>query len=487
MVSGAALKSLREARPGRDVLRPALILIDDDPLIVDALAFLLAPLFDVHCASTRTQARTLLQALPAPPALALVDLGLPPKPHAPDEGFALITELLAFKRTMKILVLSGQNNRLNIQHALTLGAVDFLPKPCDGELLIARLQHQLMLLDAEQLGSQPGRHTAELLIGSSAGMTTLRALVEQFANSPFPVLIEGESGTGKELVAQCLHRESRRAQAPLLALNCAAFTPELLEAQLFGAARGAYTGADRARAGFFEEAGQGTLFLDEVGEMPLELQSRFLRVLENGEYYRLGETQARRAEARIVAATNRDLRDAVRRGEFRADLFHRLSVLTVGVPPLRSRGEDWRELLAHFQRQYAATVSPFNLSSDAEQLLAGYAFPGNVRELRNIVIRLGTRYPGATVGAAAMAQELETRLGAPAAHVDAAAADALRARLLGEGFRLDEELATLERQYVMLALALAHGNLTRAARLLGVNRTTLYGKLARLGLNPPQE
>ncbi len=318
-------------------------------------------------------------------------------------------------------------------------------------------------------------------------MTTLRALVEQFANSPFPVLIEGESGTGKELVAQCLHRESRRAQAPLLALNCAAFTPELLEAQLFGAARGAYTGADRARAGFFEEAGQGTLFLDEVGEMPLELQSRFLRVLENGEYYRLGETQARRAEARIVAATNRDLRDAVRRGEFRADLFHRLSVLTVGVPPLRSRGEDWRELLAHFQRQYAATVSPFNLSSDAEQLLAGYAFPGNVRELRNIVIRLGTRYPGATVGAAAMAQELETRLGAPAAHVDAAAADALRARLLGEGFRLDEELATLERQYVMLALALAHGNLTRAARLLGVNRTTLYGKLARLGLNPPQE
>lgn len=487
MASGAALSHLREAPPGRDALRPALILIDDDPLIVDSLSFLLATQFDVHCANSRAQARALLQALPAPPVLALVDLGLPPRPHAPDEGFALITELLAFNRSMKILVLSGQNNRLNIQHALTLGAVDFLPKPCDGDLLIARLKHQLMLLDAEQVEAQPGRHTAELLIGSSAGMATLRALVEQFANSPFPVLIEGESGGGKDLVAQCLHRESRRAHAPWLALNCAAFTPELLEAQLFGAARGAYTGADRVRTGFFEDVGNGTLFLDEVGEMPLELQTKFLRVLENGEYYRLGETQARRAEARIVAATNRDLRDAVRCGRFRADLFHRLSVLTVSVPPLRSRGDDWRELLAHFQRQYADTVSPFTLSPGAEQLLAGYAFPGNVRELRNIVIRLGTKYPGASVSAAAMAQELEAQLGPTSATVDLGTADALRARLLAEGFRLDDELTSIERQYVTLALDLAHGNLSRAARLLGVNRTTLYSKLARLGLNPPQE
>ena len=487
MTSGAALKHLREAQPGREPSRPSLILIDDDLLIVDSLTFLLAPAFDVHSASSRGQARALLQALPAPPALALVDLGLPPKPHAPDEGFALITELLAFNRAMKILVLSGQNNRLNIQHALTLGAVDFLPKPCDGELLLARLKHQLMLLDAEQSSERRGRHTEELLIGSSPGMTTLRALIEQFANSPFPVLVEGESGGGKELVAQCLHRESRRAGAPLLALNCAAFTPELLEAQLFGAARGAYTGADRARAGFFEEVGHGTLFLDEVGEMPLELQAKFLRVLENGEYYRLGETQARRAEARIVAATNRDLRDAVRRGQFRADLFHRLSVLTVSVPPLRSRGGDWRELLAHFQHQYADTVSPFSLSADADALLGAYAFPGNVRELRNIVIRLGTRYPGAEVTAAAMALELESQLGAPVARADGADMVALRGRLMTEGFRLDDELATVERQYVTLALDIAHGNLSRAARLLGVNRTTLYSKLARLGLNPPQE
>ncbi len=488
MTSGAALKHLREAQPGREPSRPSLILIDDDLLIVDALTFLLTPAFDVHSANSRSQARALLQALPAPPALALVDLGLPPKPHAPDEGFALITELLAFNRAMKILVLSGQSNRLNIQHALTLGAVDFLPKPCDGDLLLARLKHQLMLLDAEQNSERRGgRHTEALLIGSSPGMTTLRALIGRFANSPFPVLVEGESGGGKELVAQCLHHESRRTGALLLALNCAAFTPELLEAQLFGAARGAYTGADRARAGFFEEVSNGTLFLDEVGEMPLELQAKFLRVLENGEYYRLGETQARRAEARIVAASNRDLRDAVRRGQFRADLFHRLSVLTVSVPPLSSRGDDWRELLAHFQQQYADTVSPFSLSAEADALLGGYAFPGNVRELRNIVIRLGTRYPGAEVTAAAMALELEAQLGAPVATVDGADAAALRGRLVTDGFRLDDELATLERQYVTLALDIAHGNLSRAARLLGVNRTTLYSKLARLGLNPSQE
>ena len=487
MASGAALKHLREGPPSRDIARPSLILIDDDPLIVDSLSFLLGAQFDVQCASSRPQARQLLQALPVAPALALVDLGLPPKPHAPDEGFALITELLAFNRAMKILVLSGQNSRQNIQHALTLGAVDFLPKPCDGDLMLARLRHQLMLLDAEHASELPSKDTASVLIGSSAGMETLRALIRQFANSPFPVLVEGESGGGKELVAQCLHRESRRAAAPLLALNCAAFTPELLEAQLFGAARGAYTGADRARPGFFEEVGGGTLFLDEVGEMPLELQTKFLRVLENGEYYRVGETQARRADARIVAATNRDLREAVRRGQFRADLFHRLSVLTVSVPPLRSRGDDWRELLAHFQRQYADTVSPFSLSRDADALLAAYAFPGNVRELRNIVIRLGTKYPGAEVDATAMALELEPRLGAPATGIDTADAAAVRGRLLTEGFRLDDELATLERQYVTLALEIAHGNLSRAARLLGVNRTTLYSKLARLGLNPPQE
>jgi DNA-binding NtrC family response regulator len=466
--------------------RSTVMLVDDDPLIVDALRFALADEFELVTAESRAQARAVLQGLATPPALALVDLGLPPTPHAPAEGYALITELLAHRHAMKILVLSGQSERTNIQHALALGAVDFLPKPCDAELLRARLRHQLLLLDAEADSAAPNS-TAEGLIGTSAGMRTLRALITQFANSPFPVLIEGESGAGKELVAQCLHRESRRAAAPILTLNCAAFSPELLETQLFGAARGAYTGADRARGGLLDEVGSGTLFLDEVGEMPPELQAKLLRVLENGEYYRLGETQPRHAEARIVAATNRDLRDAVRRGEFRADLFHRLSVLTISVPPLRTRGDDWQLLLDHFLRIYRGTIAAFTLTPAAAALLGAYGFPGNIRELRNIAVRLGTKYGNGTVDVAELVPELEPAI-SPVPTGDVYADDsAVRARLLTPNFRLDAEVAAFERRLITTALELAQGNLSRAARLLGVNRTTLYSKLARLGIASQEE
>ncbi len=462
--------------------RAVLLLVDDDELIVDALGLVLSDDFDIVSAGSRSEARALLRKLDAPPPLALVDLGLPPEPHGPGEGFALLGELFAFNPAMKVLVLSGQDERRNIQHALTLGAVDFVPKPCEPALLRARLKHQLLLLDAERRPHAPAAGAGELLLGASAGMATLRALIEQFADTPFPVLVEGESGSGKELVAQALHAASARKHGPMLTMNCAAFSPDLLEAQLFGHARGAYTGADKARAGFFEEASDGTLFLDEVGEMPLDLQAKFLRVLENGEYYRLGETEARRSNARIVAATNRELRELARAGRFRQDLFHRLSVLTVSVPPLRSRGDDWRLLLDAFQRQYAASIKPFTLAPAAAELLAGYAFPGNVRELRNIVIRLGARYPGQCVSAAQLRPELELDVDAaqllPA--VDSATPEQ---RLRQPGFRLDDELAALERQYIEAALRLGEGNLSKAARLLGVNRTTLHSRLARL--TPP--
>ena len=466
--------------------RALLLLVDDDELIVDTLSFVLADEFEVVSAATRPAARALLRNTARAPQLALIDLGLPPAPHAASEGFALIGELFAFNPAMKVLVLSGQDERRNIQHALTLGAVDFVPKPCEPALLRARLKHQLMLLEAEQLEQVSSAAGGDLLLGVSAGMVTLRALIDQFADTPFPVLVEGESGSGKELVAQALHAASARRRGPLLTMNCAAFSPDLLEAQLFGHARGAYTGADKARTGFFEEASDGTLFLDEVGEMPLDLQSKFLRVLENGEYYRLGETEPRRSNARIVAATHRELRELARAGQFRQDLFHRLSVLTIGVPPLRSRGADWRMLLDAFQRQYADSIKPFTLEADAAALLAGYAFPGNVRELRNIVIRLGARYPGQCVTVAQLSPELELDYGA-AAGAQARDAQALESRLKQPGFRLDDELVSLERNYIDTALRLGGGNLSKAARLLGVNRTTLYSRLARLGLGSPAD
>ena len=420
-------------------VRPLLLLVDDDELIVETLVYALDDDFEVITADSRARAVAVLRESATMPVLALVDLGLPPEPHRPDQGFALIGELFAFNPHMKILVLSGQSERGNIQHALTLGAVDFVAKPCDAALLKSRLRHQLMLLEAEAPVSA-ARVPSELLAGTSSAMATLRALIEQFADTPFPVLVEGESGSGKELVAQCLHSASARSAQPMLALNCAAFRPELLEAQLFGHARGAYTGADKARAGFFEEADTGTLFLDEVAEMPLDLQAKFLRVLENGEFYRLGETEARHTAARIVAATNRDLRERVRAGAFRADLFHRLTVLTLTVPPLRSRGDDWRLLLEQFQRQYASSIKPFVLAPDALEVLATYPFPGNVRELRNIVIRLGAKYPDQNIVASQVAAELELDYITSTTPAAARGEHDLAARIRSPGFRLDHEL-----------------------------------------------
>ena len=467
--------------------RAKIILVDDDPLIVESLSFVLSDEFSVITAASRSQAKSLLQTADDAPVLALVDLGLPPTPHNPQEGFKLIQELLAFNRRMKILVLSGQSERTNIQHALTLGAVDFVPKPCDAELLRSRLRHQLLILDAERAKSAQVTEDVDILRGQSQAMKTLRELVSQFADTPFSVLIEGESGCGKELVANCLHRQGKRKDAPFVTVNCAAFTAELLEAQLFGHAKGAFTGAEQQRVGFFEQAGDGTLFLDEVGEMPEALQSKFLRVLENGEFYRLGETTPRKSAARIIAATNRNLSTAVRNGSFRQDLFHRLSVLTISVPPLRAREGDWKILFEHFQEEYRDTVPNFVLSDEAEKTLAAYPYPGNVRELRNIVIRLGAKYPHQEVTASALQAELEPLV---AADFRASADDydkTLEQRLLSEAFSLEEELAANERQIIRAALKLSGGNLSKAARLLDVNRTTLYSKVSRLGLTENED
>lgn len=454
----------REALPG-------LLLIDDDALIGESLGFVLRDDFDVTVVAGRPEAKKALRGMTAMPPLAVVDLGLPPDPHDPSEGFALIGELLVINPAIKILVLSGQNERANIKRALTLGAADFIPKPCDPALLKARLNHHLMMLEAEREDDAVHDAGEGHLLGRSPVMDALRSRIEQFAQTPFPLLIEGESGTGKELIAELLHERSEGRDAPFLTLNCAAFTPELLEAQLFGHAQGAFTGARGAKAGFFEDAGDGILFLDEVGEFPVPLQPKLLRVLENGEYYRIGETRPRVSKARIIAATNRNLQEDVRSGRFRQDLYHRLSVLTVTAPPLRERGRDSVLLLDHFRQLYATKVSPFELDEEAQHRWLSYTFPGNVRELRNIVIRLGAKYPGRTVSLTELEAELDSR-----SEVDEASIDALRA---GD-FKLDATLNAWEQRYITAAMQLSNGNLSEAARMLGVNRTTLYSRVQRL-------
>ncbi|MGH8750966.1 MAG: sigma-54-dependent transcriptional regulator, partial [Burkholderiales bacterium] len=239
--------------------KPDLLIVDDDPLITDTLDFVLSRDFTVYAAASRKQVKSLLRQLDQPPQLALIDLGLPPTPHRPDEGFRLINELLAHSPGIKIIVLSGQNDEANARHARTLGAIEFVAKPCEPEQLKKLLTKALEIHDPE-LGAAPAESG---IIGTSPAIEKLRHQISQYAGAPFPVLIEGESGSGKELVAASLHRLSRRAQKPYLALNCAAISPNLVEPTLFGYCKGAFTGANAARSGYFEDASDGTLFLDE--------------------------------------------------------------------------------------------------------------------------------------------------------------------------------------------------------------------------------
>src|SRR3989441_3623194 len=401
--------------------RPSLLIVDDDPLITETLSYALGKDFEVMVSDSRHHAVSLLRQLDEAPQLALVDLGLPPMPHRPDEGFQLISDLLAHSPAMKILVLSGQNDAANARHARTLGAAEFVAKPCDPENLKKILLHALQFRAAEISGE--GIADADPLIGKSPALQKLKSQVSQYANSPFPALIEGESGTGKEVVANLLHRLSLRRAKPWFALNCAAISPTLVEPTLFGYVKGAFTGAASNKAGYFEDAQDGTLLLDEIGELPLELQAKLLRVLENGEYQRVGETQRRVSRCRVIAATNRDLRRDVRQGAFRADLYHRLSVFSLNVPPLREMEGDKLQLLEHFRRFYAAQsgMQPFELDDDATERWALYDFPGNVRELRNVVIRLTTKYSGQRVSVAELEPELDLEALYPGSAVEGGA------------------------------------------------------------------
>ena len=466
-------------------LRPALIIVDDDPLISDTLHFILSKYFDVCVAESHGQLKSLLRQLDEPPALAIVDLGLPPNPHGPEEGFKVIAELLAHSPTIKIHVLSGQSDDANVKRALALGAVDFIPKPCDVDKLKDTLLNALKVQNLE-LNELKLEQEHSGLLGESLPMQTLRMQIMQFADSPFPVLIEGESGSGKELVAGSFHYASKRKLHPYLSVNCAAISPLLAESILFGHTKGAFTGAAAAHAGYFEDAAEGTLFLDEIGELPLDLQAKLLRVLENGEYQRIGETQTRTSRARIVAATNRDLRAEVRAGNFRSDLYHRLSVFTVKVPPLRDLGEDKHLLRAHFIDFYAEQIgkAPFKLDASAEASWLAYDFPGNVRELRNIVIRLIAKYAGKTLKSQDITAEFDLNAEKPDAlsinisHADGMAAEAQRHLQRQLNVSLDMVLKTWERAYIEAAMKITHGNLSQAAKLLNVNRTTLYSRIS---------
>ncbi|OGS90644.1 MAG: sigma-54-dependent Fis family transcriptional regulator [Gallionellales bacterium GWA2_60_18] len=470
------MPNLHERKLNAPSTLPGLMIVDDDQLIREGLAAAFDRDFNVSQAESRAAAIDLLRRLPTPPQLALVDLGLPPVPHRPDEGFHLIAELLAHSPKIRIFVLSGQEEQSNARHARALGAIDFIAKPCTPEKIGRYLADALALQDDEQNDGAPDPQSFGI-VGQSPAIQALRHQIAMYAATPFPVLIVGESGSGKELVAQAIQKLGNTPDGVFKIFNCAAISPTLIEAALFGHSKGAFTGATGMQSGFFEDASGGALFLDEIGELPMELQAKLLRVLENGEYQRVGETETRKSHARIIAATNRDLRDAVKTGTFRSDLYHRLNVFTITVPPLRELGQDKLLLLNHFRTYYARQTGrpAFELHPDALQLWERYGFPGNTRELRNIVIRLATKHSGQTVGAAQLQEEFDPGPEDRGQGTEAGKhhLDDLRAG----NFNLNQYLHEQERRYIAAALELASGNISEAARLLGLNRTTLHSRM----------
>ena len=465
---------------------PSLLLVDDDPLIIDSLHYVLDGNFELITAGTRQNAISAVRERGGQLDLALIDLGLPPMTGRPDEGLALISELLAHDPHCKIIVLSGQNEEAHARHARTLGALEFVGKPAQPQQLMAALQRALQLRQRE-LGDEARNPALDRIVGKSVVTAEVRAQLQRLAASPFPVLIDGESGSGKEVAAQALH-ELGGAARRFIALNCAAIAPGLIEATLFGHTRGAFTGAQTAQNGYFEEAGDGTLFLDEIGELPLELQPKLLRVLENGEYQRVGETHKRKVRARIIAATNRDLQQEVRAGRFRADLFHRLSVLRIHMPALREAGEDRLVLLDHYRDIFSQQMSlpAFELDGEAQQAWLAYNFPGNVRELRNIIIRLLVKHSAQRVNLRALQAELDLEHAAldtkpkPAAQPGLAPHTNLGPDDVAQGIDMPAALRRVERDYIVAALRQANGNMSKAARLLGINRSTLYNRMETL-------
>jgi len=456
---------------------PSLMIVDDDPLIREGLALAFSNDYTIHQAESRPGAIDLLRKMPNPPQLALIDLGLPPVPHRPDEGFHLIAELLAHSPKIKIFVLSGQDEQSNARHARSLGAIDFIAKPCSPEKIKKYLDDALKVQDEETRATDLDKQLLGI-IGQSPEIQALRSQIVMYASIPFPVLIEGESGCGKELVAAALQLLGSQSVAPYKVLNCAAISPTLIEPTLFGYSKGAFTGATNAQSGFFEDASNGTLFLDEIGELPLELQTKLLRVLENGEYQRVGETSTRKSSARIIAATNRNLRDAVRTGVFRGDLYHRLNVFSITVPPLRELGPDKLVLLNHFRAFYSRQIKqkPFELGPEALQHWEKYSFPGNIRELRNIVIRLSTKYPGQTISTAQLQDEFDP-LEISQDSLESTPTESIKHQLRAGNFSLDQHLREQESKYIAAALELAEGNVSEAAKLLGINRTTLHSRM----------
>ncbi|MED5534629.1 MAG: nitrogen regulation protein NR(I) [Pseudomonadota bacterium] len=400
-------------------------------------------------------------------------------------GLELMEQLTARNSGIPVIVITAHSDLDSAVSAYQGGAFEYLPKPFDIDKAV-----ELICRAAQQRGelTAPDRTPrSPRIIGQAPAMQEVFRAIGRLSRSSMTVLITGESGTGKELVARALHENSPRAEHPFVALNTSAITPELMESELFGHEKGSFTGANQRRIGRFEQSDSGTLFLDEIGDMPSELQTRLLRVLAEREFFRVGGQTPVRVDVRVIAATNQNLGAAVTAGIFREDLFHRLNVMRIDVPPLRARREDIKALASVYLEQAAREldVPPKTLSSDAVALMLDYGWPGNVRELVNMCRRLTV----AAAGSEITAIDFPEGMGGAAMYADtewtSVLAEWAEGQLSSEPQSplLAEALPAFERTLIKTALRRAHGKRLEAAKLLGWGRNTLTRKIKELGLD----
>ena len=452
-----------------------ILLVDDDPGLLRLLSIRLrAEGYDVEAVESAQKALSVVGRFA--PDLVITDLRMDKM-----DGIGLLKELQTRSPGLRVVIITAHGTIPDAVAATQSGAFGFLTKPIDKDELMATVEKALRVSGSVEIDED----WAGGIITRNQSMKEILNQAKMVAATDARVLINGESGTGKELLAQAIHNASPRANKPFVAINCSAIPKDLIEAELFGVEKGAYTGAEASRSGRFERADGGTLFLDEVGELSLHAQATLLRVLQEGEVERLGGQDSRSVDVRIIAATNKDLMGAVKDGKFRSDLLYRLNTYTVTVPPLRNRHEDIPDLVEHFVKRYAATHGKgvMKVSDRALAMIRSYDWPGNVRELANVVergvilagseqtIRFANLFPHI-----AHANEAESAVPRTGARVSAQEiADAV----LNENV----DLQSFEETLIARALERSGGNVSRAARLLGVSRPTLDYRLKRRRAN----
>ena len=447
-------------------MKPKVLIVDDEEAIRTQMKWALSQDYDVHFAEDRREALEAFQA--HLPVVTLLDLGLPPRPNQCDEGLAALSDLIAVDPTAKVIVISGQGEKQNALQAVGAGAYDFLCKPVEMaelRLLLRRCIHVVELeKEYRELQQSQLPDVFEEMLGTSPQMQAAFTIIRKVAATDAPVLLLGESGTGKEMAAAAIHRRSARKGGPFVAINCNAIPENLLESELFGHEKGAFTGAHIQRKGMIETASGGTLFLDEIGELPPAIQVKLLRFLQEQRLQRVGGRQEIQIDTRLVAATNADLKQMIDAGKFREDLYFRLAVVTIRLLPLRDRGEDVVLLAHEFLQRHAVQTGRTKLvfAPDAVRAIMRYSWPGNVRELQNRVKRAVIMTSGARV----TAKDLELERGQ-----DMASSSTPTLRQAREN---------VERELIRQALKRNSGRITSAAAELGISRPTLYELMEKL-------